>query len=158
MLKYIIIFLTICNFVFAQDPDINEFLKIDKDPTPINLNEIRKKMTYPAKAREMGISGKVTIRVLVDKLGAVEKVSVIRSPHKLLTDECLKYIYELKFTPASYNGENLKCWVNIPFDFKLDETPTAVKLAISLFEKGDYENSLKLYLNLVDNVKSMSNY
>lgn len=102
-----------------EDPDINAFIAVEKDPQPVNLGDLKKLIGYPSSAREMGISGKVTIRILVNAEGKYEKHQVIRSPHQVLTDACVAQIKNLQFTPGIQGGKPIKCWVNVPFDFKL---------------------------------------
>jgi TonB family protein len=102
-----------------EDPDINAFIAVEKDPQPVNLGDIKKLIGYPSSAYEMGISGKVTIRVLVSEEGKYIKHQIIRSPHKSLTDACEIHIKNLQFTPGIQMGKPIKCWANVPFDFKL---------------------------------------
>jgi protein TonB len=102
-----------------KDPDPTEFIQVEQQPAPVNLDDIKKKLDYPAMCKEAGIQGKVFIRILVNKEGIPEKHIVQKTPHPLLAEECLKHLYNLRFKPGIQAGKPIKVWVSIPFDFKL---------------------------------------
>jgi len=102
-----------------KDPEPDEFVFAEKQPEPVNMDDIKKRIEYPAICKEANIQGKVFIKILVDKEGKPSKHKVLRSPHDLLTQACVKEIYNLKFTPAIQAGKPIKVWVSVPFDFKL---------------------------------------
>lgn len=102
-----------------EEPDVNAFVAVEKEPAPVNLDVIKKNIGYPNQAKELGIQGKVIIRVLVNKEGKPTKHVVIRSPHSLLTDAVVSQLYNLQFTPGIQAGKPVPVWVNIPFDFRL---------------------------------------
>lgn len=102
-----------------EEPDPNAFVAVEKEPQPVNIDEIKKRIGYPPLAKEAGIQGKVIVRVLVGKNGKYEKHIVLRSPHKLLTEAVEKELPNLEFTPGIQAGKPIKVWVTIPFDFQL---------------------------------------
>ncbi len=102
-----------------EEPDVNAFVAVEKEPAPVNLDVIKKNIGYPNQAKELGIQGKVIIRVLVNKEGKPTKHVVVRSPHTLLTDAVTSQLYNLQFTPGIQAGKPVPVWVNIPFDFRL---------------------------------------
>lgn len=102
-----------------EEPDVNAFVAVEKEPAPVNLDVIKKNVGYPNQARELGIQGKVIIRILVNKEGKPTKHVVVRSPHSLLTDAVVSQLYNLQFTPGIQAGKPIPVWVNIPFDFRL---------------------------------------
>ncbi|MCS7189074.1 MAG: TonB family protein [Bacteroidia bacterium] len=102
-----------------EDPDPMGFVAVEKEPQPVNMDEIRKRIGYPPLAKEAGIQGKVIVRVLVGKTGKYEKHIVLKSPHKLLTEAVEKELPNLEFTPGIQAGKPIKVWVTIPFDFQL---------------------------------------
>ncbi len=101
------------------DPDINAFVAVEKEPQPVNIDDIKKRIGYPPLAKEAGIQGKVIVRVLVGKDGKYVKHVVLKSPHKILTEAVEKEIPSLEFTPGIQAGKPIKVWVTIPFDFRL---------------------------------------
>jgi protein TonB len=97
----------------------DEFVMLEKEPAPVNMDDIKKLIGYPPMAKEAEIEGKVVLRVQVDKTGSYLKHIVIKDPHPILTAEVVKHIRNLKFTPGIQSGKPIKVWVTIPFDFKL---------------------------------------
>ncbi|MEO0472848.1 MAG: hypothetical protein AAF206_24745, partial [Bacteroidota bacterium] len=53
----------------GQLPSINDFVFVDREPRPLNLDYIRTRINYPQIAREASISGTVVMRILVDERG-----------------------------------------------------------------------------------------
>lgn len=102
-----------------KEPSADEFIAVEKEPAPVNMDEIKKRIGFPPAAREAGISGKVILRILVDKEGNYNKHVVVRQAHPMLTTEVLKHVKDLKFTPGIQAGKPIRVWVTIPFDFKI---------------------------------------
>ena len=92
--------------------------EVEKAPSPVNLGEVQGSMRYPEIAITSGTEGRVTVSVLVDKNGSVIKVGKISGP-SVFHSEVKSKVYDLAFTPALQNGTKVKCWVSVPFNFKL---------------------------------------
>ena len=75
-------------------------------------------MSYPEVAREAGVEGKVSIKVLVGTDGSVIKVGSLSGPEQFY-DEVSNKSMNLQFTPGLQNGKPVKVWVTVPFNFKL---------------------------------------
>ncbi len=105
--------------IVEQTPDINEFVFAEEEPTPINMDDIKKVIGYPQIARDAGIEGTVVVRVLVDKKGNYSKHRIINQVHPILTKAVEEHIQKLRFSPAIQGGKPIPFWVNIPFNFKL---------------------------------------
>lgn len=129
---------SLCGGVVAQDddvepdPDPNGFQSVTQLPTAINMDSISKILIYPEDCKNRGVQGKVHIRVLVDREGKPIKHIVRKSPDSLLTAAVVSKIYFIRFSPAIKSNvgikKTLKCWVNIPFDFKLNsDKPKEIK-------------------------------
>ncbi|MCB9231379.1 MAG: energy transducer TonB [Bacteroidia bacterium] len=101
------------------DPDPNAFIMVEKEPGPVNMDNIKKLIGYPPAAKEAEIEGKVILRILVGKNGKYEKHIVVKNPHPILTKAVEAQIQNLEFTPGIQAGQPIKVWVTIPFDFKL---------------------------------------
>ncbi len=102
-----------------EEPNPYEFVLVEKEPAPVNMDDIKQRIGYPPQAKEAGIEGIVTVRVLVDENGNYVKHIVLNSPHPILTKAVEKELPKLKFTPGIQAGKPIKVWVNIPFRFKL---------------------------------------
>lgn len=90
-----------------------------KEPTPLNLNDIKMKIGYPPLAKEAGLQGKVILSFLVNKEGTVVQHVLVKQPHQLFTEAILKHAYQLRFEPGQLHGKPLATWVTVPFDFKI---------------------------------------
>ncbi|MCB9231779.1 MAG: energy transducer TonB [Bacteroidia bacterium] len=102
-----------------EDPDPNAWIMVEKEPGPVNMDNIKKLIGYPPAAKEAEIEGKVILRILVGTTGKYERHLVVRNPHPLLTKAVEAQISNLEFTPGIQAGEPVKVWVTIPFDFHL---------------------------------------
>lgn len=101
------------------DPDINAFVLLEKEPTALNLNAVKKNIGYPQIAKDAGIEGSVVVRILVDKNGDYRDHRIIKPVHPILSKEVEAHLKELKFTPGIQSGKPIKVWVTIPFQFRL---------------------------------------
>lgn len=81
----------------------------------------RSPVVYPELARRQGISGYVTMNVLIDEVGNVEDVEIVDSKPKEIFDlKADSTIRRWKFEPATYNGKKVKVWAMQKIVFKLD--------------------------------------
>ncbi|MCB0727384.1 MAG: TonB family protein [Ignavibacteriae bacterium] len=97
-----------------------EQFEVEKAPAAINLGSIQSSMRYPEMARLTGKEGRVVVRLLIGKDGTVEKIGKISGPDEF-RDEVSDKVMDLRFTPALQKNEAVKCWVSVPFSFKLDK-------------------------------------
>ena len=75
---------------------------------------------YPVKAQELGISGNVYVRFIINKDGSLSNIYVSRSVHPLLDAEALRVIRMMpKWIPGRQNGEPVRLKGNIPINFIL---------------------------------------
>lgn len=105
-------------------PDYRAFVPLDKEPQPVNLDELRKMIGYPKLALEAEIEGKVNLRVFVDKNGVYQKHVVTNVAHKLLVDAVVSKIHHLRMTPGVQGNKAIPVWVTVPFEFKLQKNRT----------------------------------
>jgi protein TonB len=92
--------------------------EVEKAPECVNLGQVRSSMKYPEIAKESGIEGRVTVKVLVGENGNVIKIGSVSGPD-VFHDEVRDKASELQFTPGLQNGKPVKVWVSVPFNFKL---------------------------------------
>ena len=110
--------------VWAQDdgegePDPYGFVIVDQEARPLNVDDFRKAIGYPAAARDREIQGKVIVRILVTKEGAYKKHLLLNDTIPVLTAAVVEKLPMLEFTPAIKDGQSVPLWVTMPFDFKL---------------------------------------
>jgi len=101
------------SFLFGQEEILNQAA------SPINLLEVKQKISYPKEAKDKGISGKVIVEVSVNEAGELIEYEVVASPDTILTLAVVKNIQSLKFTPCIENGVKVKSSFFIPFAFNL---------------------------------------
>jgi protein TonB len=104
-----------------EDPGIGDVNFDVTLPKAINLTDIQKAIKFPEAAIISGTTGRVVVRILVDKHGKYKKHKVIKSSHPLLSAAVEEELKGLVFTPAIQGDRAVSCWVNIPFVFRLME-------------------------------------
>ncbi|HCA42242.1 MAG TPA: hypothetical protein DEP28_03200 [Bacteroidetes bacterium] len=114
----------------VQKKDVYQQFEVEKAPSPVNLSSVRSSMRYPEIARSQGIEGRITVKVLVGTNGSVQRVGGISGP-EVFHSEVRDKVENLQFTPALQNGQPVKCWVSVPFNFTLSKG----------FKKKDEEKS-----------------
>lgn len=103
-----------------ENDDPNKFVLLEKEPVPVNMDELTGLIGYPQIAKEGGLEGKVVLRVKIDKLGNYEKHVVLKSPHTILLKAVTDHIDHLVCTPGIQSGKAIPVWVTIPFNFVLN--------------------------------------
>ncbi|MCB1154602.1 energy transducer TonB [bacterium] len=75
---------------------------------------------YPSRARAKGITGSVTLSLLIDETGQVERVQILEaSPPGIFDEAAREAVQNWRFDPASYKGKHVKVWVRQTVHFKL---------------------------------------
>lgn len=92
--------------------------QVDTPPKQLNLNFLRKEIKYPKIAFDNKIEGRVKVKILIDSKGNVSKISNISGP-EVFHNEIRINIERLIFKPAMKDGKPVKCWVLVPFNFRL---------------------------------------
>jgi protein TonB len=81
---------------------------------------IRDNLRYPVVAQEAGIQGRVTLRFVVSKTGAIENVTVVRGIDPSCDKEAVRVVQSMpKWIPGKQNGLNVPVYFNLPIQFKL---------------------------------------
>ena len=102
----------------VEEKSTYQSFEVEKPPECVNLGQVKASMRYPEIAKEGGIEGRVTVKVLVGESGNVIKVGSI-SGDGVFHDEVREKAMDLQFTPGLQNGKPVKVWVSVPFNFKL---------------------------------------
>ena len=100
-----------------EEPNAGDFIFVSHEPEPVNMDDVKELIGYPALAIENGIQGEVMVRVLVDKEGRYRRHKVTKKAHPLLAEAVEKQIPKLVFTPALQGNKPVMFWVNVPFRF-----------------------------------------
>lgn len=106
---------------FENDPAV--FRTVEVMPEPVGgYDAIRKKLIYPAKARENGIEGIVEIEIEVDEFGEVQKAEVLKGIGHGCDEAAQIAVYYTKFKPGLQRGKPVKVQFIIPVEFKVFES------------------------------------
>ena len=88
---------------------------------------------YPSEAAKDSIQGRVVVQFIIDSLGYVGDVNVVRSVHELLDGEAVRVVKTLpRFAPGRENGKAINTLYTLPVTFKLadEEKPTPSEEAV----------------------------
>jgi len=102
----------------SDNKNYNSF-EVEKAPDAVNLSQIKSSIRYPEIAVQAGIEGRVTVRVLVNKEGRVIDIGKLTGP-VVFHDEVEEKVRQLRFTPGLQNGNPVRVWVTVPFNFELN--------------------------------------
>jgi TonB family protein len=105
-----------------EDPAI--FRTVEVMPEPVGgFEAIKKKLIYPAKAKEDGIEGIVEIEIIVDEFGEVQKADVVKGVRPDCDESAKIAIYYTKFKPGLQRGKPVKVQFIVPVEFKIFDRP-----------------------------------
>ena len=77
---------------------------------------------YPPEAVKDSIQGRVVVKFIVDSLGYVGEIEVVRSVHELLDEEAVRVCKTLpRFAPGRILGKAVNVWYTLPVTFKLQD-------------------------------------
>jgi TonB family protein len=84
---------------------------------------VQANLTYPEKARNLGLGGKVFVKFIVSETGAIEHAEIIKgSGYDAIDAEALRVVGIMpQWKAARMSGRNVKCYFNLPLSFILAE-------------------------------------
>jgi len=98
----------------------NQTMDKESVDTPPKVKK-RSPIVYPELARRQGVSGYVTMNVLIDEEGNVEDAEVVDAkPKDMFELQADSTVRRWKFEPATYNGKRVKVWAMQKIVFRLD--------------------------------------
>lgn len=72
---------------------------------------------FPDEMRRDGVSGVVTVSILIDEKGNVTEPKVVKTTHEAFSQPALDALAKWKFKPAKQGGAAVAMRVNIPIQF-----------------------------------------
>jgi len=79
-------------------------------------------VTYPEKAKEEKIEGKVFVSFVVNEKGKVTQAKIVKGANELLDKEALRVINKMPdWIPGKHEGKNVNVKMHLPINFKLDD-------------------------------------
>ena len=103
------------------------FVAVEQQPefpggTAALMKWLESNVRYPQMALENGISGRVIVKFVVEKDGSVSGVTLVRGVDKDLDREAIRVVKSMpKWQPGKNNGQAVRCYFNLPVNFKLAE-------------------------------------
>jgi len=101
------------------------FVVVEERPELIGgMQAIYDEIKYPAVMRQAGVQGRVIVQFVVDENGDVVDPVVLQSPHSMLSNEALRVMQLVKFTPGRQRSQAVKVQMALPVIFQLEDTAT----------------------------------
>ncbi|MBR5726068.1 MAG: energy transducer TonB [Muribaculaceae bacterium] len=86
------------------------------------MKYVQSHINYPREAAVNKIQGRVIVQFVIDEIGKVGEVKVVRSVDKDLDKEAIRVVKSLpKFTPGRQNGKAVSVWYTLPVSFQLPQ-------------------------------------
>ena len=86
------------------------------------MKYLKENVKYPPKAAKDSIQGRVVVQFVVDSLGYVGEVKVVRSVSEDLDAEAVRVVKTLpRFAPGRMFGKVVNVWYTLPVTFKLQD-------------------------------------
>lgn len=99
------------------------FIVVEERPEMIGgMQALYDVIRYPSVMRNAGIEGRVIVQFIVDEEGNVVNPVVLRSPHSMLSEEALRAVQLVKFTPGRQRSKAVRVQMSIPIIFRLEES------------------------------------
>lgn len=94
----------------------------DGDPKVEFYKYIHGKLEYPVEAVENRVSGKVTVKFVVNHKGYIERAEILKGVHPSLDEEALRVISSSpRWEPGFQSGHYVNVIYTFPINFKLHE-------------------------------------
>lgn len=101
------------------------FVIVEERPELVGgMQAIYDEIRYPAVMRQAGVQGRVIVQFVVDENGDVVDPVVLQSPHSMLSNEALRVMQLVKFTPGRQRSQAVKVQMALPVIFQLEDTAT----------------------------------
>lgn len=100
-----------------EDPEFDKFVAYEKGPEMV----VSAKPDYPEIAKRAGITGKVFVKVLIDKEGKPKRAVVVKTDSELFNQAAIDAAMKSAFTPAIQNQHPIAVWIVLPYKFQLSD-------------------------------------
>jgi protein TonB len=97
----------------AARAEINLVNDFDERPVPVKAVP----PVYPPAMQQAGVSGIVTVSMLIDEKGNVVEREVAKSTRHEFEDAALEAVKKWKFKPAQKAGTPVKAKIKVPIEF-----------------------------------------
>jgi protein TonB len=107
----------------SSTPDRVLYTVVQKQPEfPGGMSKlgqyIQENLRYPKVAQAAGLAGRVFIRFLITKQGAIEQVKVLKGISPELDAEAIRLVTSMpNWLPGKVDGQAVDCFFNLPINF-----------------------------------------
>lgn len=106
-----------------QDPIDSVFVVVEKVPELIGgFESLLAKLSYPKRALDNKVEGRVVVQFVVDKNGDVQNPKIIRGIGYGCDEEALRVVKKAKFSPGIEHGKPVNVQFSLPIVFRLSDT------------------------------------
>lgn len=98
---------------FAADPVVYDLQQLESHPSVISS----KPPAYPSELRAKKVEGETVLSFVVDPIGAVRDLSVVRSTGPEFSQAAVDAVSQWRFKPGTKDGKSVACHVQIPIVF-----------------------------------------
>ena len=99
-----------------------EAMVFDENQTDENVSSVyAPAVSYPQRARDLGINGTLEAVLTIDRDGKVIKVDIVKSPHASITEEAKRVLMTWRFKPAKIKGIPVRVRRIQDIEFTLEE-------------------------------------
>jgi TonB family protein len=85
------------------------------------IQALQSRIRYPAFARQAGVEGRVTVRMVVDENGDMVRPEIMNGLGYGIDEEVLRVLRGARFEPGRVGGKAVGVWHTLFFDFKIDD-------------------------------------
>ncbi len=97
------------------------FVAVEESPELIGgMQALYDEVSYPDFARRAGIEGRVVVQFVVDEEGNVTDPQVLSSPHDSLSEEAIRAVSQMQFTPGRQRDRAVRVQMSLPVMFELN--------------------------------------
>lgn len=109
-------------FVSPEKPDTTgseEYYVIEQTQPELigGIQRLQNKLRYPKEAQDRNITGVVQLGFMVTKDGKIEDITVIQSPHPLLSRAAKRALKKMRFIPGVQDGKPVDVYMALPIYF-----------------------------------------
>lgn len=92
--------------------------KVETMATVTNLDSVMRMVNFPVIYKKLASDNTVTVKVLVDENGKYNDHIFVKESHSTVNARVSALLPLLRFIPATYRGNKMRAWVNIPIEMR----------------------------------------
>ena len=105
-----------------EPENVNERIVSAKEADSRARMTAKPKPSYTKEARQIGVQGFVTLKVLLSASGKISRVRVVKALRAGLTESAIRAACKIEFKPALKDGQPVSEWVTAEYVFRLPDS------------------------------------